>query len=56
MKSRLVKFKVVRNNGNVERLEFYSNKPYEVLTAHLIQAIEDRGLGVVRQVLDSKES
>lgn len=55
MKSRLVKFKVLRNTGKIERLEFYSDKPYEVLTAHLIHTIEGRGLGTVWPVLKSKD-
>lgn len=50
MKSRLVKFNVLRNTGKIERLEFYSNKPYEVLTAHLIHTIEGRGLGTLCEI------
>ena len=48
MKTRHVKMEIVRTDGRVERLEFFTTKPLAEAVEAVARNVETRGLGQVR--------
>ena len=51
MKTRQVKMEIVRPDGRVERLEFFTTKPQVEAVEAVARNVESRGLGLVREAM-----